>query len=77
MALDMSALAAALDENDWEWLDANVPRVARAVLDLVVKGATPEELEEFVAGYAGQPDLARAVKLAASHLMAARGEGDG
>ena len=70
--MDMPTLAAALNEEGWEWLLENAPVLAAAVRTEVERGATADELRRFVMRYAKRPQLAERVQLAAAHLTAVR-----
>jgi hypothetical protein len=65
----MNQLAAVLDEESYNWLDANYPDVCVAVEAEVKAKRTPEEIRRFVMRHTGRFEFAVRCQAAARFLV--------
>lgn len=70
---ELPAIAAAVDNESWEWLYDNLPELAEGVKTEVGRGATPEQVRVFVLHRTERRELALRCEQAARHLVAAAG----
>jgi len=71
MAVQFPELATELDQESWDWLLDNHPKIADALEVSVSRGATPDELRSFVQRRCGvnRVEFARRCEAAARHLL--------
>ena len=69
---ELPTLAAALNEQSYQWLMSELPGVADALAVEVGRGATPADLRRFTERHTGRTPLAARVEQAAAHLAAMR-----
>lgn len=68
-------LAAALNEESWEWLQDANGRLARALAAEVERGATSTDIRRFVQRHTGRERVAARMEQAAAHLIRQREQG--
>ena len=69
---EMPHLAAAINEESWQWLQENTPMLADALEREIEGGATAEEIRQVAMRMTQRPALALRLRQAANYLMAAR-----
>ncbi len=69
---EMPHLAAAINEESWQWLQDNVPLLADALGREVEAGATAEDIRQAAMRMTQRPALVMRLRQAAVHLMAVR-----
>lgn len=72
MTRSMPRLAAALNQQSYEYLQDEWPAVAEALAAEVQAGATADELRRFTMRHTGRAPLAARIEQAAAHLAALR-----
>lgn len=65
---ELSELAAAVNEESWQWLQDNLPSLAVALQKEVKAGATPDQVRFFIMRETQRPALALRLEQAASYL---------
>jgi len=65
----------ALEAESWDWMEANQPALAEAVLKSVGRGAEPDAIKRRIVQKTGRWELAQRCELAAAYLKAAGDEG--
>lgn len=66
----MPTLQAALDQESYEWLATNAPKILEAVESELASGKNPEQIYLFVVGQYGREELAQRLRQAARHVQA-------
>lgn len=69
---ELPHLAAAINEESWQWLQENTPLLADALEREIEGGATAEEIRQVAMRMTQRPALVMRLRQAASYLMAAR-----
>lgn len=74
MAAEYPTLGNELDKESWDWLSDNHPKIADALSLEVNRGATPDDLFEFVKKRIGahRSEFARRCETAARYLLAVK-----
>lgn len=69
---ELPHLAAAINEESWQWLQDNVPMLADALQREVEGGATVDDIRQAAMRMTQRPALVMRLRQAAMYLMAAR-----
>lgn len=69
---ELPHLAAAINEESWQWLQDNVPMLADALQREVEGGATADEIRQAAMRMTQRPALVLRLRQAAGYLMAVR-----
>ena len=66
--INMEPLSAAFNRQSWEWLQDEAPDIAAALVQVMARGASPEDVRRFTMHYTGRAAMAARVEQAAAHL---------
>ena len=66
--INMEPLSAAFNRQSWEWLQDEAPDIAAALVQVMARGAAPEDVRRFTMRYTGRVAMAARVEQAAAHL---------
>ena len=66
--INMEPLSAAFNRQSWEWLQDEAPDIAAALVQVMARGASPEDVRRFTMRYTGRAAMAARVEQAAAHL---------
>ena len=66
---DLPHLAAAINEESWQWLQDNTPILADALAREVAAGATAEEVRRYAMRMTQRPALVLRLRQAAAFLL--------
>ncbi len=66
--INMEPLSAAFNRQSWEWLQDEAPDIAAALVQVMARGASPEDVRRFTVRYTGREKMAARVEQAAAHL---------
>lgn len=69
---ELPHLAAAINEESWQWLQDNAPILADALAREIAAGATAEEVRQAAMRMTQRPALVLRLRQAAGYLMAVR-----
>jgi hypothetical protein len=70
MSDEMPEIDEAFDDDAWEYLYLNHPKIADSILTLVTRGASPDRIKRHIIRKYGESrkDIARRCEAAARHL---------